>query len=631
MDGVTTITDSEGLLRRWKTHFEDLLNNQVNTPDDLLRRTPQHPIRHWMALPPSIQDFNKAISRMRPGKSPGPDNVPLELITHGGSEVRNQLLLLILQIWETKTPPNDFCDATIITIFKKGDRENCNNYRGISLLSIAGKIFARILLDRLLILAEDVLPESQGAFRPSRGTIDMIFCARQMQEKSLEQQQAIMFIFWDLKKAFDNVPRPAMWAVLSRFGCPPDFVTLVSALHDGMVGRVCHQNALSDPFSINGGLKQGCVLAPTCFSLYIAAMLNEIPPDTPSIDLRFRMDGGAFNLTRFRARTKTTTCPVRELQYADDNATASQTAENLQTLADAYTAAYERFGMQVNTDKTKKLVQHPPGQQLPNTITTVNGQPLEEVDQFPYLGSILTSTPTCKKDVENRIRAAHSAFGRLSCRVFNNHALMIATKIMVFKAIVLSTLLYACETWTLYKNDIKILERFQQYKLRQILKIPWESHTTNQEVLDRASMTSIEATIIHHRLRWAGHVHRMDPSRLPKQMLYGELSNGTRPRGAPKKRYKDQLKCTLGMTNIDPSSWEQTANDRTTWRRAIHQGTVDFEEKRRENEESKRRRRRERREQPRPPPTLPCEHCPRLFHHRLGLASHVRYKHPQRR
>ena len=215
--------------------------------------------------------------------------------------------------------------------------------------------------------------------------------------------------------------------------------------------------------------------------------------------------------------------------------------------------------------------------------------------------------------------------------MFNNHALMIATKIMVFKAIVLSTLLYACETWTLYKNDIKILERFQQYKLRQILKIPWESHTTNQEVLDRASMTSIEATIIHHRLRWAGHVHRMDPSRLPKQMLYGELSNGTRPRGAPKKRYKDQLKCTLGMTNIDPSSWEQTANDRTTWRRAIHQGTVDFEEKRRENEEAKRRRRRERSEQPRPPPTLPCEHCPRLFHHRLGLASHVRYKHPQRR
>ncbi|XP_076028446.1 uncharacterized protein LOC143017542 [Oratosquilla oratoria] len=137
---------------------------------------------------------------------------------------------------------------------------------------------------------------------------------------------------------------------------------------------------------------------------------------------------------------------------------------------------------------------------------------------------------------------------------------------MVFRAIVLSTLLYACETWTLYRSDIQSLEQFQQYKLRQNLKIPWESHTTNIEVLNRASMTSIEATIIHHRLRWAGHIQRMGPSRLPKIMLYGELTPGTRPRGAPKLRYKDQLKRILAITNIDPS-----AKDRKAWRRAAHQ------------------------------------------------------------
>ena len=630
-DGLTTITDSEGILSRWKSHFENLLNDPANIPDDLLRMTPQYPIRHWMSLPPSIQEFNKAINRMKPGKAPGPDNIPLELITHGGPELKNRLMLLILKIWETKTLPNDFRDVNIVAIFKKGDREDCNNYRGISLLSIAGKIFARILLDRLLILTEDVLPESQCGFRPSRGTIDMIFCARQLQEKSQEQQQPAMFIFWDLKKAFDKVPRPAMWAVLARFGCPPAFITLVRALHDGMFGRVYHQNALSDPFPIDNGLKQGCVIAPVNFSLYVAATLNEVPPDTPAIDLRYRMDGGAFNLARLRARTKTSNTSIRELQYADDNATPSQTADDLQRTANAYNAAYERFGMQVNTDKTKALIQHPPGQVLPNMNTTIDNQPLEEVDQFPYLGSILTSNPTCKKDVENRIRAAHAAYGRLSSRVFNNHSLTMGTKIMVFRAVVLCTLLYACETWTLYRNDIISLERFQQYKLRQILKIKWESHTTNAEVLKRASITSIEATIIQHRLRWAGHVVRMEPSRLPKMMFYGELSDGTRPRGAPKRRYKDQLKRTLTLTNIDPSSWERTAQDRTAWRRAVRDGTSAFEENRIQAEETKRRRRKERLEQPRPPPTLPCDQCPRLFHHRLGLLSHIKHKHQQRR
>ncbi|KAK3869746.1 hypothetical protein Pcinc_024974 [Petrolisthes cinctipes] len=339
VDGATTITDSEGSLSRWKSHFENLLDDQANTPNDLIRMTPQYPVRHWMSLPPSIQDFDKAIKCMKPGKAPGPDNIPLELLTHGGPELRNP------------------------------------------------------------------------------------------------------------------------------------------------------------------------------------AMLNEIPPDTPTIDLQFHMDGGVFNLARLLAKTKTTKTLLREMQYADDNATPGQTAEDLQRTATTYNTVYERFGMQMNTDKTKALIQHPPGQILPNINTTINEHTLEEVEQFSYLGSILTSTPTCKKDVENRIRAAHSAYGRLSCRVFNNHALTMATKIMVFQAIVLSTLLYACETWTLYRSDIQSLERFQQYKLRKILKIPWESHTTNVAVLNQASVTSVEATIIHHRLRWAGHVQRMEPFRLPKIML----------------------------------------------------------------------------------------------------------------
>jgi len=86
-----------------------------------------------------------------------------------------------------------------------------------------------------------------------------------------------------------------MWAVLARFGCPDDF-TLIRAVCDGMVGRVWHQRILSEPFRITGGFQQVCVLAPTCFSLYVAAMLNEVPPTSPGINLRYRMDGGLFIL-----------------------------------------------------------------------------------------------------------------------------------------------------------------------------------------------------------------------------------------------------------------------------------------------------------------------------------------------
>ncbi|XP_076029799.1 uncharacterized protein LOC143018326 [Oratosquilla oratoria] len=105
----------------------------------------------------------------------------------------------------------------------------------------------------------------------------MIFCARQLQGMSREQQEPRMCIFWDLRKAIDKVSRRAMWAVLARFGYPPHFISLVCAFHEGMTGRIFNQGGISEPFAITGGLKQGCVLAPTLFSLYTAAMINEIP------------------------------------------------------------------------------------------------------------------------------------------------------------------------------------------------------------------------------------------------------------------------------------------------------------------------------------------------------------------
>ncbi|XP_076034523.1 uncharacterized protein LOC143021120 [Oratosquilla oratoria] len=140
-----------------------------------------------MSEPPTFQDFPRAIKLMRPGKTPGLDNIPVELFTHGGQEVKTHLMNLLLRIWESETVPGDPKNANIVTIKKKEekkkkkDRMSYCNYRGISLLIIVRQIFARLLLDRLLKLAEEVLPESQCGFRPSRGTVDTI-CARKLQE-----------------------------------------------------------------------------------------------------------------------------------------------------------------------------------------------------------------------------------------------------------------------------------------------------------------------------------------------------------------------------------------------------------------------------------------------------------------
>ena len=128
--------------------------------------------------------------------------------------------------------------------------------------------------------------------------------------------------------------------------------------------------------------------------------------------------------------------------------------------------------------------------------------------------------------------------------------------------------------------------------------------------------------IVKHRLRWMGHVVRMEETRLPKQLLFGQLSTGNRPHGRPLRRYKDQLKETLKSTNINPETWEATAGQRSEWRKTVKMGVSDFEDNRRSEAEAKRQRRKDRLRQPKPAPTIQCDLRPRLFHAQIGLISH---------
>ena len=107
-------------------------------------------------------------------------------------------------------------DVKIVTLYKnKGDRSDCNNYRGISLLSTVGKAFARVVLNRLQQLADRVYPESQCGFRAKRSTIDMVFSIGQLQEKCREQRHPLDLALIDLTKAFDLVSRKGL------FTCTP--------------------------------------------------------------------------------------------------------------------------------------------------------------------------------------------------------------------------------------------------------------------------------------------------------------------------------------------------------------------------------------------------------------------------
>ena len=167
------------------------------------------------------------------------------------------------------------CDAKIVTLFKnKGDRSDCNNYREISLLNVIGKVFAGVIIARLQILADRMLPESQCGFKSGRSTIDKIFSVRQLQDKCREQQQPLYFAFIDLTKAFDLVSRTGLFQLLEKIGCPPKLLSNIASFHVNMHVTVGFDGEISELFKIDSGVKQGCVLALTLFGIFLSLMLT---------------------------------------------------------------------------------------------------------------------------------------------------------------------------------------------------------------------------------------------------------------------------------------------------------------------------------------------------------------------
>ena len=143
-----------------------------------------------------MEEMARAIAGLKDGKAPGGDGIPAEVWKHGGDHLFSRLHQLITNAWETGSVPQAGKDASIVTIYKKGDRTDCGNYRGISLLSIAGKIFARILPNRLSThITPEVVSETQCGFRGNRSTVDMIFCLRQLQETCIEQDRPLYMVF----------------------------------------------------------------------------------------------------------------------------------------------------------------------------------------------------------------------------------------------------------------------------------------------------------------------------------------------------------------------------------------------------------------------------------------------------
>ena len=188
-DGLTLLKEKSSINARWREHFSTLLSRPSSVDPTVLDQIPREPVITSFDLPTRIEEVLKAIRQTSSGKSPGTDGIPAQSFKSAGPVALEALHSLLTSIWEEENVPKEFRNATFVSLFKnRGSKTDCDNYWGISLLSVAGKILAQVILTRLITnISEENLPETQSGFRPKCSSTDMIFSARQVQEKCIEQ------------------------------------------------------------------------------------------------------------------------------------------------------------------------------------------------------------------------------------------------------------------------------------------------------------------------------------------------------------------------------------------------------------------------------------------------------------
>ena len=266
----------------------------------------------------------------------------------------------------------------------------------------------------------------------------------------------------------------------------------------------------------------------------------------------------------------------------------------MQGPVDRMSKACDNFQLTISTKKTEVVHQPALGKPYSEPTITVNGLKLHVVDKFTYLGSTLSRAVYIDDEVTARTAKVSVALGRLRTNAWERNGIRLDTKLKVYNAVVLPTLLYARETWTVYQRHAKKLNHFQLSCLRKLLKIRWKDKIPDTEVLKKAKMQSVHTLLKLEQLRWTSHVTRMPDERLPKKVFYRELQEGERSQGCQKKHYKDTLKASLKDFNIPTESWEQAAQDQTKWRCLINKGASQFEAKRICEAERKRKERKAR-------------------------------------
>ena len=478
------LTTEEQKKDRWKQHFDSVLN--CDEPP-VLNDWDSISVQETMidTSPFSMDEILDARKSLKNGKCPGEDLIASEMVKVMEEDGLEALQQLFNDILENECVPSDWRRGIIVCVPKKGDLSQCSNWRGITLLSVPCKTLSQLILNRIRGFTETVLREQQAGFRQGRGCSDHIFVLRNIVEQCEEWQKSMVLNFVDFRKAFDCIHRASMWKILEVYGIPRKFINIIRSMYDGSESCVQVGQERTEWFAVNTGVRQGDVLSPLLFNILLDFIMRKIDV----IDCGIEWTGGKR---------------LRDLDYADDICLLARDIEEMQVMVDTIVTEGSKIGLTINTAKTEVMKIRTQD----TRYVTIGGSNLKEVDGFTYLGSRICKDGDIRSEVNIRIGKASYAYDCLK-NVWKEDRVSLQTKLKLFNAIVISVLLYGCETWKGLKEVEDRMRRFESNCLRRIMKIQWYDHVSEEELRRRTGQQSVVDKIKIARWKWYGHALQM--------------------------------------------------------------------------------------------------------------------------
>jgi hypothetical protein len=400
-------------------------------------------------------EVQKAIKAPKNGKSCGLDGISNEMIKYGQHTLTQPLTKIFNDIIRTGIYPSQWAQGYISPIYKSGNPHDPSNYRGITITSCIAKVFNSVLNNRLedYLTVNNIIHESQIAFKKKSRPSDHMFVLRTLIDKMVKNDRKKLYTcFVDFQKAFDSIPHGALLHKLRNCGVNGNFLKLIRDMYSKTSLCVKTQQQLTTTFPGEVGVRQGDVLSPNIFKIFINDLPNAvITQDSDPPHLKSK--------------------PAGCLMYADDLVLLSESKTGLQTSLQNLANYCNKWGLTVNTKKTKVMVFGPGKNPISDTFRLANNH-IETVNEYKYLGIIFKSNGSFDCAQQDLYHRGLKAYFKMA-KIISTEYCSTNTVLHLFDHTIKPILLYGSEIWGSIDPNLRRIRKNPNNKLDEGYKKLW--------------------------------------------------------------------------------------------------------------------------------------------------------------